>query len=813
MSDGVAVACTYDAQPARAPAIILFHGLGGTRQTMAPFAGYFEAHGYTTLACDARAHGQSGGLFGLDGPRDVQDTKELYAWLASQPAADPNAIGAFGVSLGGGAVWNAAAAGVPFKAIVPVITWTDLVGALAPQGLSKSGLVLFLASLVPSSRWDPELLAAQQSLLASTDLQTVAALAASRSSRPALPSLKTPTLLIQGRHDFLFDIDQALSAYRLLTGPKHLYLGDFGHAPDETTTAPDAVYLTERARLWFDRFLKGEPNGIDTGKPIELGHDPWNGKVTTYAAPPATKRIAVTLRGGTVTANGTLARSFALKGSQETFGDSIVTVHVVPHGGYDHLVAVLSTPTTVIADGGVPLPAGAATVAIHFLNESVLVPRGRRVTLTFAATSGAQNSANLVYQHGVAAGASATLSKVKVSLSVLRQPVSGAATRTLFTAADTPGVTSSQIVIGGTGPLSGTETAYAPVLHGAQAYFAYVNSHGGVFGRKIVYKILDDGYDPTKTVEATRELVEQDHVLAIFNSVGTEQNLAVRDYLNQQKVPQLFGGTGADSIAAGRKSDPWTMGYLPSFTGEGAIYGRDVVKRRPKAKIAVLYEDSEYGDDLLAGLKKGLGSHASQIVSTQTYEPSDVTVSSQVAKLKSSGADTFMILALPKQAISAFVSAHQLGWSPQCYVTSVSIDPAVMQIVKFNGAGALATGAISTAFLHDPTNPAQRASKGVVLYDAIMKRYGKGLDPKQVAHIYGMAAAFTMVDALKHAGRNPTRDSLLRAATHLRETNPFLLAGLLVRTSPSDYFPLGATFLVRYLHGTWTPTGKPLPTG
>jgi branched-chain amino acid transport system substrate-binding protein len=380
-------------------------------------------------------------------------------------------------------------------------------------------------------------------------------------------------------------------------------------------------------------------------------------------------------------------------------------------------------------------------------------------------------------------------------------------------AADTPGVSSSQIVIGGTGPLSGTETAYAPVLHGAQAYFAYVNAHGGVFGRKIVYKVVDDGYDPTKTVEATRQLVEQDHVLAIVNSVGTEQNLAIRDYLNQQKVPQLFGGTGADSIAAERAQYPWTIGYLPSFAGEGRVYGRDIAKRHPNAKIAVLYEDSEYGQGLLAGVRQGLGKRVSQIVSTQTYEPSDVTVSSQVAKLKGSGADTFLILALPKQAISAFVSAHQLGWQPRCYVTSVSIDPAVMAIVKFNGAASLTSGAISTAFLHDPTNPAQRKTKGVLLYNTIMKKYGKGFDPKQVAHIYGMAVAFTMVDALEHAGRNPTRDSLLRAATHLNEVNPFLLPGLPVKTSPKDYYPIGATYLVRYVHGVWTPSSKPLATG
>src|SRR5207244_2704206 len=164
----------------------------------------------------------------------------------------------------------------------------------------------------------------------------------------------------------------------------------------------------------------------------------------------------------------------------------------------------------------------------------------------------------------------------------------------------------------------------------------------------------------------------------------------------QQKVPQLFGGTGADSIAAHRAQYPWTIGYLPSFTGEGRVYGRDIAKHHPNAKIAVLYEDSEYGQELFEGVREGLGIKGGPI----------------------------MILARPKQAISAFVSAHQLGWQPRCYVTSVSIDPAVMAIVKFNGAGSLANGAVSTAFLHDPTNPAQRKAKGVLLYNAIMKRYG-----------------------------------------------------------------------------------------
>jgi len=374
--------------------------------------------------------------------------------------------------------------------------------------------------------------------------------------------------------------------------------------------------------------------------------------------------------------------------------------------------------------------------------------------------------------------------------------------------ADTPGVTSSTILLGGTGPLSGPETAYAPVLTGAQAYFDYVNDHGGVFGRKITFKVVDDGYDPARTVQATRQLVEQDQVLAMFNSIGTEQNLAVRSYLNQLHVPQLFVGSGTVTIAAEHKQFPWTIGMLPSFAGEGAVYGRQIVATRPKARIAVLYEDSDYGKDLLSGLRRGLGSHAGQIVATQSYEVTDVDVSSQVQSLKASGADTFVIFALPKQAIQAFVSAAKLAWRPQTYVSSVSIDPIVMKIVRLSAGPTVGEGATSTAFLHDPTNPTQRKAKGVLLYRAVMKRYLPNEDPGAVAHLYGMMTAYAMVDALKHAGRNPTRDSLMRAATHMNERNPFLLDDVALRTTPSDIYPLRTTHLVRFRRGVWTLFGK-----
>jgi branched-chain amino acid transport system substrate-binding protein len=396
-----------------------------------------------------------------------------------------------------------------------------------------------------------------------------------------------------------------------------------------------------------------------------------------------------------------------------------------------------------------------------------------------------------------------------VALAALLLAVSaaGAATK------DTPGVSPTQIVLGATGPLTGSESQYEPVLSGAKAYFDYVNDHGGVLGRKISYKIEDDQYDPSQTVAKTQKLVEQDGVLAIFNAIGTEHTLAVRQYLNEQKVPQLFAGSGAATIASQHKQYPWTIGLLPSFPGEGAIYGRQIAATKPKAKIGVLYENDEYGNELLAGLKRGLGSHASQIVDAESYALLDTTVDAQVQKLKASGADTFVIFALPKQAIQAFVVAAKLGWKPTEYVTSVSIDPAVMQIVHLNAGAQTGVGATSTAFLRDPTNPVQAKSAGAKLYRQIMKKYLPSEDWKAVAHIYGMMAAYAMVDTLRRTGKNLTRAALLKTATHLDEiNNPFLLPGLALTTSPSDYVPLGKTYLVRYQHGYWNVLGKPLTT-
>jgi branched-chain amino acid transport system substrate-binding protein len=367
---------------------------------------------------------------------------------------------------------------------------------------------------------------------------------------------------------------------------------------------------------------------------------------------------------------------------------------------------------------------------------------------------------------------------------------------------DTPGVTDTTIKIGGTVPLSGPAAAFGVTGPGAAAYFAYVNDRGGVNGRKIQYEYLDDGYNPTQTVQLTRQLVQQDNVLAIFNTIGTDNALAVRPFLNQLNVPMLFAGTGARDFA-NPKQYPWSLPFLPNNVGEGSLYGRYIVGHLPRAKVGVLQEADAYGKDLTAGLKKALGSKV-KIVDVEGYALTDTSVSSQVAKLKAKGASTFVVFATPQFAIQALIAANKLGWHPQVFLSSVSIEPTVMSIIQASTSPRFVEGILSMAFVKDPTSPTWAKDPAVKLYRQIMAKYDPQGRPTDVYNFYGMAVAFTMVDALERAGRNLTRASLLRAATHLNESNnPFLIPGIVVRTSPTDYFPLDQASLARFHNGLW----------
>jgi branched-chain amino acid transport system substrate-binding protein len=372
-------------------------------------------------------------------------------------------------------------------------------------------------------------------------------------------------------------------------------------------------------------------------------------------------------------------------------------------------------------------------------------------------------------------------------------------------AAATPGVTATKILLGGTAPLSGGASFYAPVAVGAKVYFDYVNARGGVNGRKIEYRYRDDAFNPAQTVQATRELVERDGVLAIFNTVGTPQSIAVRGLLNEFRVPQLFAGA---ALGRDYREYPLSMGYLPSFFAEGRVYGRYIARTRPNAKIAVIYERSSLGEELLAGLKAGLGSRAGNVVATEGTNTEDPDISSPIASLKASNAEILAAFVLPKQAVQAFIGTDRLGWRPKIYVSAYSIDPAVMAIARFNTAGRTTEGAVSVAFLKDATNKRWAKDKGVQLYKAIMKRYGRGASPDAVAHLYGMAVAHTMVTTLKNAGRNLTRDTLMRAARSLNEKdNPFLLPGIVVQTGARDYFPIEQAQMYVFRGAQWQPIG------
>ncbi|MGB2874036.1 MAG: ABC transporter substrate-binding protein [Gaiellaceae bacterium] len=372
----------------------------------------------------------------------------------------------------------------------------------------------------------------------------------------------------------------------------------------------------------------------------------------------------------------------------------------------------------------------------------------------------------------------------------------------------TPGVGSTEIVIGGTVPLTLVGSEYETIALGAAAYFRYVNDHGGVNKRKIKYLIRDDRSDPVQTTEKTRQLVEQDHVFAIFNSLGTDQNLATRSYLNGLKVPQLFVASAATTWGNDYKQWPWTIGYQPSYVAEGTIYGRYVARTSPNARVGVLYENDDYGKALLAGLRNGLGNKARLIVSKQSYEVTDDQLQSQIARLKAARVGTLMLFATPKFAIQAYVLARKVGWRPKVFVNGVSSAPSTMGLATSAAQSRRQTeGSISIVFLKDPTEPRWATDPGMKLYRSILTRY-RGVNPNDVYSVYGMSVAHTFVEALKRAGKSPTRAGIMRAATHLNIRNdPFLLPGVVVQTTPTDHFPLDQARLERYHDGHWVSFG------
>jgi branched-chain amino acid transport system substrate-binding protein len=379
----------------------------------------------------------------------------------------------------------------------------------------------------------------------------------------------------------------------------------------------------------------------------------------------------------------------------------------------------------------------------------------------------------------------------------------------------TPGVTAKTILLEGTFPLSGPASGYAPIPVGMDAYFQYVNSKGGVNGRKIVWKYEDDGYNPANTVQLTHKFVEQDHAFALVGGLGTEPQLPVRQYLNDNKVPQLFVSTGATTFDRDWSQYPWTLGWQPDYEAEGAIYGKYVVKNFPTAKLGVLFQNDDYGNDYLRGLNAGLTQqHQPQIVATAAYDLGTGAPAAQVAKLKASGADTFVIFATPTPTIQAYVVATKLGWKPAHVITnSVSATDAFLTIATKSGSD-ITNGTLSVGYTMDPSNPIYNKQPGMKLYRQIMAKFAPKQNANDGLNLYGVAKAWNTVQVIQAAGKNLTRAGLMKAArnmaytTKLKKANPFLLPGVDTTTKGSDQYPISQVTLVQYNNNVFQPLGK-----
>ena len=379
------------------------------------------------------------------------------------------------------------------------------------------------------------------------------------------------------------------------------------------------------------------------------------------------------------------------------------------------------------------------------------------------------------------------------------------------TPAATPGITSTSVKIGGTFPLSGPASSYAPISRGMSAYFSWINARRGkdgkrgVYGRQVVFKIVDDGYNPANTVQLTRQLVEQDRVFALVGGLGTEPQTAVRDYLNQSKVPQLYVSTGATTWGTDFRKYPWTIGWQPDYQAEGRAYAQYINAHNADAKIAIIFQNDDYGKDYLTGFKAALKNQA-QIVGQEGYEVTTATVASQVAKLKGTKADTFLILATPKFTIQSLVIAYKLGWKPALFVNSVGAADYYLTLAsKAAGSAEAVNGVITDNYILDPGDPSMRQLAGMKLYFRLMNKFGPaGANLQDINYIYGMAKAHTFITTLYQAGKNPTRASLMRAATHLNEVNPFVLPKVRVKTTPTLRFPICKMQLFRYGAGHYS---------
>jgi branched-chain amino acid transport system substrate-binding protein len=368
-----------------------------------------------------------------------------------------------------------------------------------------------------------------------------------------------------------------------------------------------------------------------------------------------------------------------------------------------------------------------------------------------------------------------------------------------------PGVTDTEIKIGQTMPYSGPASAYGVIGRTEAAYFKMINEQGGINGRKINLISLDDAYSPPKTVEQVRRLVEDEKVAFTFQTLGTAPNLAIRQYLNDNKVPQLFVSTGA-AVFSDPQHFPWTIGYNPNYQTEAHIYAKDILKTKPDGKIAVLYQNDGFGKDYLIGLKAELGDHAGMIVKEASYETSEPTVDSQVVTLQGSGADIFVIGATPKFAAQAIRKSSDLGWDATRYLSNVS--PSIATVLKPAGLEK-SKGLITAYYGKDPTDARWKDSPDLKAWQAFCDKYMSQKEFVDANATYAFSAASTMAQVLKQCGNDLSRDNVMKQAANVKDFEPpMVLPGMRINTSPTNFSPIRQMQLAKFDGQSWQLFGE-----
>jgi branched-chain amino acid transport system substrate-binding protein len=371
-------------------------------------------------------------------------------------------------------------------------------------------------------------------------------------------------------------------------------------------------------------------------------------------------------------------------------------------------------------------------------------------------------------------------------------------------AADTPGVTATEIKIGNTSPYSGPASTYGVLGKLETAFFGMVNEQGGVAGHKIDYVSLDDTYSPPKTVEQIRRLVEQDNVAFTFATLGTPTNSAIVRYMNQKKVPHLFLATGADKWGD-YKDYPWTIGWQPSYRTEAQIYTKYILKEKPDAKIALLYQNDDFGKDYFLGMKDVLGDKFDKMVTVATYEATDATIDSQLTSLQAAGADVLVVAALPKMSAQAIRKVHDLAWKPMFFMSNVSISVGAVM----NPAGAdNGIGIVSGAFVKDPSDPTWANDPGMNEWREFMNKYMPGADQSDNNYVVAYGFSKTILQVLKQCNGDFSRENIMAQANNLHNLEiPVLLPGLKIDTSPTNHHPVRAMQLEKWDGKKWVLFG------